>query len=54
MRNDIGILVQSSGKALLTTNDFDDATDNTRDVQIQLGSVVTLGMEISLEEKVIM
>ncbi|MBK6698525.1 MAG: HYR domain-containing protein [Saprospiraceae bacterium] len=41
--NDIGILVQSNGKALLTTNDFDDATDNNKDVQIQPGSIVTTG-----------
>jgi parallel beta-helix repeat protein len=39
--NGIGMLVQSNGKAALSNNDFDDATDNTRDVQVQLGSVVT-------------
>ncbi|MCE7926486.1 MAG: HYR domain-containing protein, partial [Haliscomenobacteraceae bacterium CHB4] len=39
--NNIGVLVQSNGKATLTNNDFDDATDNTTDVQIQAGSVVT-------------
>ncbi|MBL7822498.1 MAG: HYR domain-containing protein, partial [Saprospiraceae bacterium] len=41
--NDIGVLVQSNGKALLTTNDFDDAIDNNKDVQIQAGSIVTTG-----------
>ena len=41
--NDIGMLIQSNGKALLTSNNFDAATDNNRDVQIQAGSVVTTG-----------
>lgn len=41
--NLIAILLQSNGKALLTNNDFDDATDNTTDIQIQAGSVMTTG-----------
>jgi hypothetical protein len=41
--NEIAMLIQSNGKALLTTNDFDDATDNTIDVQIQAGSIMTSG-----------
>jgi VCBS repeat-containing protein len=41
--NEIGILLQSNGKALITNNDFDDATDNTRDIQVQVGSILTTG-----------
>ena len=41
--NAIGFLVQSNGLATFTGNDFDDATDNTVDLQIQAGSVVTSG-----------
>lgn len=48
--NEIGILLQSNGKALITNNDFDDATDNTRDIQVQVGSILTTEMEISLQE----
>ncbi|MFZ1296405.1 MAG: LamG-like jellyroll fold domain-containing protein, partial [Saprospiraceae bacterium] len=41
--NEIGVLLQSNGKALITNNDFDDATDNTLDIQVQLGSILTTG-----------
>ncbi|MBK8954457.1 MAG: HYR domain-containing protein [Saprospiraceae bacterium] len=41
--NDLGVLLQSNGKALFTNNDFDDATDNTKDIQIQAGSMMTTG-----------
>ncbi|MBK6859718.1 MAG: hypothetical protein IPG95_05475 [Saprospiraceae bacterium] len=34
----------------ITTNDFDDATDNTRDIQVQAGCILTV-MEINLEAK---
>ncbi|MBK8297485.1 MAG: HYR domain-containing protein [Saprospiraceae bacterium] len=41
--NEIGVLLQSNGKAHITTNDFDDATDNTRDIQVQAGCILTTG-----------
>ncbi|MBK9109244.1 MAG: right-handed parallel beta-helix repeat-containing protein [Saprospiraceae bacterium] len=41
--NELGVLLQSNGKALFTNNDFDDAVDNTKDIQIQSGSIMTTG-----------
>ncbi|MBK6962341.1 MAG: hypothetical protein IPH20_00020 [Bacteroidales bacterium] len=41
--NNIGMLVQSNGKALLTNNDFDDANDNTKDLQVLTGIVTSGG-----------
>ncbi|MCX6306917.1 MAG: DUF1565 domain-containing protein [Bacteroidetes bacterium] len=41
--NRTGILIQSNGKAILSNNDFDDANDNTTDLQILTGTVTSSG-----------